>query len=76
MKNNEYIEVINKEVWIPEIEQRIVDWKEFSESAFCEDEEDKKSAMATVDFYKNVLDAIKTDTVTQDMWVKVIYALR
>ena len=71
-KLNESITVFNKEVWIPDTENKIAEWEEFSRSIFCEnDAEYKDHAMRTVDELRDFLEALKSDTVTRNQYDRI-----
>lgn len=61
----EIITGINKESWVPAIRDSITKWKNFSESVFCTDPEDKRNALDTVNTLKECLSALESDTLTR-----------
>lgn len=71
-KNSEIIS-INKEVWIPDIKQKIAEWEDFSKSIFCESAEDKQSALDTADDLRKILAMVESDTLTRQQFEKLVY---
>ena len=74
MKNLELV-TINKEVWIPEIKNRIESWEEFSESVFCEKADDKRRAKDTANRFRAILTAVENDTLTREQFETLVYCL-
>jgi len=72
---NEIITGFNKEVWIPDTEEEIAKWEDFSKSIFCENAEDKEHAMRTADEFRNFLEALKTDTVTKEQFERIRFLM-
>lgn len=69
---NEIITGFNKEVWIPDTENKIAEWEEFSRSIFCEnDAEYKDHAMRTICELRDFLVALKSDTVTRNQYNRI-----
>ena len=63
-----YITGINKAAWIPAIKKAIENWKEFSESVFCDDPEYKQDALDHVATLEQCLAALESDTLTEKQW--------
>lgn len=59
---------LNKEVWIPAIEQTIQEWIDFSKSIFCKKYEDRMSALAKAEELLDLLKLVKTDSLTYEQF--------
>ena len=62
---------LNKEVWIPHIKEAIVSWQDFSNSIFCEKEEDKQSALDTANDLQNLLSLVESDSLTNQQFERL-----
>lgn len=59
---------LNKAVWIPDIKKEIAGWEKFSESIFCEKEEDKQNALYHADELRKFLELVESDTLTKEQY--------
>lgn len=65
---------INKEEWIPGIKKEIDSWMRFSESIFCEAEEDKQNALNHADELRHFLSLVETNTLTKQQFEKYLFS--
>ena len=72
-KPNEIFE-INKEVWIPGIKKEIAEWERFSESIFCEKEEDKQNALNHANELRKFLELVETNTLTKQQFEHYLFS--
>lgn len=63
---------LNKEVWIPNIKKAIASWKDFSNSIFCEKEEDKQSALDTANELSHLLSLVESDSLTYQQFETIL----